>query len=166
MIRRPPRSTRTDTLFPYTTLFRSEFEEGVGEVAISGTDLGLILGRAGRFRRKQEAQRADLAAVEPGDQRHPRLLTTIERIDELARQDAAVDRAPRQIARFRRLVDQRLGIHRQQRGDLDGAELLRHLLTRRLRSEEHTSELQSLMRNSYAVFCLNNTKSYNRHKSS
>src|SRR3546814_15493524 len=39
-----------------------EFEEGVGEVAISGTDLGLILGRAGRFRRKQEAQRADLAA--------------------------------------------------------------------------------------------------------
>src|SRR3546814_14309417 len=62
----------------------------------------------------------------------PRLLTTIERIDELARQDAAVDRAPRQIARFRRLVDQRLGIHRPQRGDIGGAELLRQRLTRRL----------------------------------
>src|SRR3546814_14480614 len=43
MIRRPPRSTRTDTLFPYTTLFRSHFEIriagpfGAGAVAISGT---------------------------------------------------------------------------------------------------------------------------------
>src|SRR3546814_8282425 len=33
----------------------------------------------------------------------------------------------------------------------------------KLRSDEHTSELQSLMRNSYAVFCLNTTKTYNRH---
>src|SRR3546814_18182646 len=111
MIRRPPRSTRTDTLFPYTTLFRSEFEEGVGEVAIYGTDLGLILGRAGRFRRKQESQRADLAAVETGDQRHPRLLTTIDRSDELARPDEDDDRATRTVARFRPHVHQRHGIH-------------------------------------------------------
>src|SRR3546814_6630908 len=80
MIRRPPRSTRTDTLFPYTTLFRS-----LGEGRIRGSAEGGH-GRSG-------------------------------------------DRGSR-------------------RGR-DG--LLRH---RRNRSEEHTSELQSLMRTSYAVFCL------------
>src|SRR3546814_20408922 len=73
----------------------------------------------------------------------PRLLTTIERIDELARQDAAVDRAPRQIARFRRLVDQRLGIHRPQRGDIGGAALLLPRPTRRrggLAADKSTAE--------------------------
>src|SRR3546814_19114639 len=35
MIRRPPRSTRTDTLFPYTTLFRSELDAGTGDVTLS-----------------------------------------------------------------------------------------------------------------------------------
>src|SRR3546814_8994983 len=74
MIRRPPRSTRTDTLFPYTTLFRSRLH--------------------------------------------------------LLRLDAA-----RQAGR---------GHHRDPRGDPAPVE----------RSEEHTSELQSLMRISYAVFCL------------
>src|SRR3546814_19471238 len=61
-----------------------EFEEGVGAAAIYGTDLGLILGRAGRFRRQQEDAGADVAAVEPGEPRPPRLLTTIERSDTLA----------------------------------------------------------------------------------
>src|SRR3546814_7381685 len=76
MIRRPPRSTRTDTLFPYTTLFRS---------------------------------------------------------DEL-------DQYPRDLRQARqRLV---VGVHP--------------------RSEEHTSELQSLMRNSYAVFCLKKKKKRHR----
>src|SRR3546814_6009145 len=70
MIRRPPRSTRTDTLFPYTTLFRS----------------------------------ADPAGLAPGDGRPEGDSPVVRRIT--------------------------------------------------LRSEEHTSELQSLMRISYAVFCL------------
>src|SRR3546814_8791728 len=75
MIRRPPRSTRTDTLFPYTTLFRS------GQCwQLSGT-----------------------GSLRPPDRRSTR--------------------------------------HRQPN-------------TQGLRSEEHTSELQSLMRISYAVFCL------------
>src|SRR3546814_3829383 len=79
MIRRPPRSTRTDTLFPYTTLFRSVITPwekqivGAVEKAILGSDLGLTPNTAGT------------------------------------------------------------------------------------RSEEHTSELQSLMRISYAVFCLKKT---------
>src|SRR3546814_8249810 len=95
MIRRPPRSTRTDTLFPYTTLFRSL------EVFVRRDDLdvhlrGLGLGGPVRHR----GHRVGLA----GDEQLP-----------------DVDRADG------------LGIHR---------------------SEEHTSELQSLMRISYAVFCL------------
>src|SRR3546814_2603830 len=87
MIRRPPRSTRTDTLFPYTTLFRSE-----------------------------DVRRC---AASPGNgRRFPGL--------------------PRGRCRDRegRLRDER------------------RVRVPRSRSEEHTSELQSLMRISYAVFCL------------
>src|SRR3546814_6478665 len=92
MIRRPPRSTRTDTLFPYTTLFRS-----------------------------------------------------------YGRHHLSHKRAPLRI---------------RMRGDdldLDAADRLRFRSSRLVlpapRSEEHTSELQSLMRISYAVFCLKKKKS-------
>src|SRR3546814_5278578 len=81
MIRRPPRSTRTDTLFPYTTLFRSLHFD-----AIARHDINPALGRA-----KQELDHTD-------------------------------------------------------------------------RSEEHTSELQSLMRISYAVFCLKKKKYKNKQQ--
>src|SRR3546814_15175765 len=84
MIRRPPRSTRTDTLFPYTTLFRSR------RLADAGLDVA---------HEARGAVRVARAAARHADAR------------------------------------------------LDLAELVR-------RSEEHTSELQSLMRISYAVFCL------------
>src|SRR3546814_15395129 len=52
MIRRPPRSTRTDTLFPYTTLFRSAVEQRVGEALVDGfggvlDPVDEIVGRAG-----------------------------------------------------------------------------------------------------------------------
>src|SRR3546814_8133756 len=83
MIRRPPRSTRTDTLFPYTTLFRSQQRRGL------------------RRRLAVRGRRGELLVL------------------------------------------------RAARGRQDG---------RRDRSEEHTSELQSLMRNSYAVFCLKKKK--------
>src|SRR3546814_3173273 len=92
MIRRPPRSTRTDTLFPYTTLFRSVRR------------LFLGLGRA-----------AD--------------------------------------------GDRRLGVHRHQIvGAGDEGDRVDRLAVDAHRSEEHTSELQSLMRISYAVFCLKKKK--------
>src|SRR3546814_5461684 len=93
MIRRPPRSTRTDTLFPYTTLFRSRAgrAEGAGS---------LTSGRRGLHRLdRRTPQREGLHPARPG-----------------------------------------------RRGRQD------------LRSEEHTSELQSLMRISYAVFCLKKKK--------
>src|SRR3546814_5275938 len=101
MIRRPPRSTRTDTLFPYTTLFRSSRHEGHNE----------------RDRHVPEDVRP---------QGHDRG----EGIDDPA--DEAVAPGSRVLA-------------------VRQTQLLLHL---RPRSEEHTSELQSLMRISYAVFCL------------
>src|SRR3546814_2199492 len=109
MMRRPPGSTRTDTLFPYTTLFRSH---GVGGCR-GGVAVPVLQQRP--------------------DQQHPR------------------------PARSRAVVAGELGPR-----DADDRHL-RHLEgTRLLRSEEHTSELQSLMRISYAVFCLKkkNTQLY------
>src|SRR3546814_15003974 len=94
MIRRPPRSTRTDTLFPYTTLFRSR-----PNVTADAAALGLMSGNAVILRGGSEAVRSNRA------------------------------------------------IHAA--------------LAAGLRSEEHTSELQSLMRISYAVFCLKKKKHKN-----
>src|SRR3546814_3958342 len=100
MIRRPPRSTRTDTLFPYTTLFRSRRNEG-GHVA----DM--------------------LDHLHRGDQIEP---------------GAFITQGP-DLARA--IVDLQTHFGGVAPGD---------------RSEEHTSELQSLMRISYAVFCLKKKK--------
>src|SRR3546814_8162488 len=112
MIRRPPRSTRTDTLFPYTTLFRS-------------TDC-----TAGTKKEQQESTTLGKGGGPP-----------------LLRQGAF----PLRGRSGRAVPDAEAGAA--------GGVLLGHVLAR-LRSEEHTSELQSLMRISYAVFCLKkkNTK--------
>src|SRR3546814_3635130 len=110
MIRLPPRSTRTDTLFPYTTLFRSiEVEE---ERLLKRRGIGVI----GRI--PGEGARLPLA---------------------LAEQRIGVGGLAR-----RRLVH---GAKDQDVAAEAGGD-------RPDRSEEHTSELQSLMRISYAVFCL------------
>src|SRR3546814_17794413 len=94
MIRRPPRSTRTDTLFPYTTLFRSRF----------------LQRRIGKMRDPLE--------------------------------DGEVGQSGNQAARH----DDGLAADAVGQGAEDDEKWRR--------SEEHTSELQSLMRISYAVFCL------------
>src|SRR3546814_8373692 len=98
MIRRPPRSTRTDTLFPYTTLFRS---------------LGNLGGLGQCLRQRFPRSGPHQAGLPPGGRAVP-----------------------------------------------PGAGGSRKLLCSRhqWRSEEHTSELQSLMRISYAVFCLKKKK--------
>src|SRR3546814_3680834 len=105
MRRRPPRSTRTDTLFPYTTLFRSALprkpREGVEANAEEGESIGEI------FKEAREQRAAD---------------------------------------------DARRGIKPAGRGRSGAG----HGSSGR--SEEHTSELQSLMRISYAVFCLKKKK--------
>src|SRR3546814_8920854 len=95
MIRRPPRSTPTDTLFPYTTLFRSKLSREYFQVLTAMNGKEALA--------KVEAENPDII-----------------------------------------LLDVMMP-------EMDGFEV---------RSEEHTSELQSLMRNSYAVFCL--TKKNNK----
>src|SRR3546814_8373337 len=104
MIRRPPRSTRTDTLWPYTTLFRS-LHLPVGRLPVQ---LSFAL---------QFGDRCTIARRFVGIERG-RLFPVLQ---------ANTDKAPS-------------------------------------RSEEHTSELQSLMRISYAVFCLQTNHSYEQHK--
>src|SRR3546814_10580885 len=122
MIRRPPRSTRTDTLFPYTTLFRSD--AGTERCPGNGRTRGLSL-QSARF------------AVTP---------------DFLCSLEGKGDPGFRVGSRA---VQERRG--RPQ--DCGGNRRVREALHRR--SEEHTSELQSLMRNSYAVFFLH--KKENKH---
>src|SRR3546814_8566031 len=121
MIRRPPRSTRTDTLFPYTTLFRSPFERGepFGDPVPIPVVASLLVGPELVLKPLEHAQ-------------------IIERVD---------------IARDHQCARQRL----RPRDRLAGDE---RRLGEGRRSEEHTSELQSLMRTSYAVFCLKKTKQY------
>src|SRR3546814_1345519 len=118
MIRRPPRSTRTDTLFPYTTLFRSKI-----------CSKGWINDRYRRAQRDRGAR--DSAPARKN----------LARAD-----DAASDRGMADEERLR------LG----PRPPFSAARRLGpcRLRDSRRRSEEHTSELQSLMRISYAVFCL------------
>src|SRR3546814_4128268 len=110
MLRRPPRSTRTDTLFPYTTLFRSQV---------------VTHQHAGRISKNCVRGVAPPAQVRFVD--HV-IMQQRGRMNEFNHRGQAVMRNP--------LVAQGLG-HR---------------------SEEHTSELQSLMRISYAVFCLKKKK--------
>src|SRR3546814_10109486 len=111
MIRRPPRSTRTDTLLPYTTLFRSHAAGVVGDVHEHVDVVERALGVGARAAVAEIAGELRLALIRARDE--------------------DVDPA------------------------LDLADVGRHR-----RSEEHTSELQSLMRISYAVFCLKTKKHY------
>src|SRR3546814_3923705 len=108
MLRRPPRSTRTDTLFPYTTLFRST-EDPDYNARLGQAYLKELLGEFGG------SYILALAAYNAGPSR---ARNWIEHYGDP--RDPAVDP----------------------------------------RSEEHTSELQSLMRNSYAVFCLKKKTSH------
>src|SRR3546814_4985205 len=110
MIRRPPRSTRTDTLFPYTTLFRSE-------ARTSGLHRELRHARRGGAH--ASGRRALFRGLYQGDRR----------------------RGPRGGG-----------------GAFDLGQIIGAASALRSRSEEHTSELQSLMRISYAVFCLKKKK--------
>src|SRR3546814_4456946 len=122
MIRRPPRSTRTDTLFPYTTLFRSAVDPIMRLDRIG--QLGVLVLRG-------EAVVDDL------------LVRGV--LLELGRGFAQIRRIPEALP--------------------DALGLVHDLLLFEQRSEEHTSELQSLMRISYAVFCLKkkNTEITSQH---
>src|SRR3546814_5010005 len=116
MIRSPPRATRTDTLFPHTTVFRSP-----GDAGLQGFR---IRGRAGQ------------ACPAPG----------------------AADGRRRHLGEGRDALRGALRAAGVEWEELPGEGAF---YGPKIRSEEHTSELQSLMRISYAVFCLTKKKSIN-----
>src|SRR3546814_2137377 len=124
MIRRPPRSTRTDTLFPYTTLFRS------------GCDLTKLAG-----------------------------LTPAAVICEILKPDGTMARLP-DLKIFAQEHGLKIGTiadliqYRSEHESMVERLASRQVQTSWGRSEEHTSELQSLMRSSYAVFCLKKKNIY------
>src|SRR3546814_6232295 len=127
MIRRPPRSTRTDTLFPYTTLFRSRSSATGPAQFVDETWLEML-----------RKHRPDLAALPRPEALG---LRTDPDLSKAMAEAYAVENA-------RGLYESGLPVTEQ---------------TVYMRSEEHTSELQSLMRISYAVFCLkkkNNKKHF------
>src|SRR3546814_9636522 len=133
MIRRPPKSTLTDTLCPYTSLFRS----GPPRRSSAGLDAAFDMALEAR----ELVRPARLGLGEPG----------LELVGRAVLQ--AIDAHPR-VEIGVRVLDQPAGLeraqmtaHRRRRE----AERTRALAGR---SEEHTSELQSLLSNSYAVFCL------------
>src|SRR3546814_2409344 len=139
MIRRPPRSTRTDTLFPYTTLFRSQALHKVSEIYDR-----IAFAAVGRY---NEFENLRIAGVRLADMR-----------------GYAYDRRDVTGPGLANAYAQTLGTIFSSGGEkpyeveLFVAEIGEAPADDR--SEEHTSELQSLMRISYAVFCLkkNTTK--------
>src|SRR3546814_3082513 len=153
MKRRPPRSTRTDTLFPYTTLFRSGKP---GDDAGVGLWLHPLRDDVGV---EQEVHRSTFRG-----RSFLRLISTPEsRSGEVAKNSA---RLPvRFVFRSHSSAETTTAAVRpclvMVCGPFDWAcsmSSLNRALASATRSEEHTSELQSLMRISYAVFCLKKKK--------
>src|SRR3546814_10069672 len=196
MIRRPPRSTRTDTLFPYTTLFRSQrgavdarrltqFRAAPApeiDQRLFGAESGLeriefVTGDTERTarrifepadaRRHFERDARQIEAPRLFELELDRLLVHLRLMDLRVR----IDRDRHDILHAGRLGRRRGGEERygERRGEAGELVLRFHhcpptlftsTSTRRFsgvrRSEEHTSELHSLMRISYAVFCSKN----------
>src|SRR3546814_1376422 len=174
MIRRPPRSTRTDTLFPYTTLFRS--------ISVTASSMDQ--------RRRDQAIRDTEELCPSGQARKQALVGSGQPDLPAKREQFVIQRLPTPGVEMRgNLVQQHQRRHLPARPDqpgigqrdcdqqgllLAGRTLLgglplagmpdRHVAAMRARSEEHTSELQSLMRISYAVFCLTKKKQKNNNK--
>src|SRR3546814_17388992 len=167
MIRRPPRATRTDTLFPYTTLFRSKAED-VGD----GHGAEIEIGAVGHAQRSRTVVIVDVATIDAVGSEcllsvHKWLEGGDTRRDDHLRGAAVLAERQIEIVEDGEIL-QPVGWLDQQRGAeavvvlvleiADAAEILDLSVAAvdPARSEEHTSELQSLMRISYAVFCLNN----------
>src|SRR3546814_1741160 len=132
MIRRPPRSTRTYTLFPYTTLFRS-------------------------FRNAPFLRQSREFGGQDGFVRRLQVAIAVDIFDDV-------------IALVHAMLDQRIARQRADhedagRGAFEHRRQFREGQAVAARSEEHTSELQSLMRISYAVFCLKKKKRLKRSHS-
>src|SRR3546814_1690155 len=137
MLRRPPISTRSDTLFPYTTLFRSQV--AALRIVVAALQIGDEAPVGGR------PHRAQRRAVERGIGEQAFESQRL-RLDPIARGGGERGHSDRQC--HCQSAQPRLSAHMSSR--------LAQPCTPR--SEEHTSELQSLMRHPYAVFCLKKKK--------
>src|SRR3546814_3608586 len=124
MIRRPPRSTRTDTLFPYTTLFRSKVNDKIG-IDTEAT--------------KNALQSAGVVTL----------------VGDWTNSDPQISRF---LAKHGRNSIPFYLYYAPGKPPVVLPQLLGPQTLSEVRSEEHTSELQSLMRISYAVFCLKKKK--------
>src|SRR3546814_1051864 len=157
MLRRPPRSTRTDTLFPYTTLFRS-----VGGEQFIDAEPRPDLPHEHADRDTQTAD-ARLATHDLGCLGDAIELSHDLLLDRNAWRCLARIALQRSARRWPSAPAHRQKARPDPRSVDPRSVLSTGVLSSRVdggRSEEHTSELQSLMRNSYAVFCLkkkNNT---------
>src|SRR3546814_2586024 len=140
MIRRPPRSTRTDTLFPYTTLFRSTVRSYI-----------LTCRQAYQSLDAQWGPMIEANAPLWGREAYPRLSNALA-ADKL-KHDVPIASAAFTGAggSFAEVMRQNTAINA-------------FTAARNSRSEEHTSELQSLMRISYAVLCLKKKKNNQEHE--
>src|SRR3546814_5205703 len=134
MTRRPPRSTRTDTLFPYTTLFRSG---GNAQHAR----------RRQTFEDRQMLQRKRSTSRSLGSENYRKENHCFRRTSARPKSGAGTQVTRKRYSRASRCV------WRPEAMDGPG-------FSPPGRSEEHTSELQSLMRISYAVFCLKKKKTH------
>src|SRR3546814_10850966 len=146
MIRRPPRSTRTDTLFPYTTLFRSAFPYVNGGLFSGSLDVP-------RFSR---IARTYLLHIGSLDWRkiNPDIFGSMIQAVADDEERGALGMHYTSVPNILKVLSPLF---------LD--DLREHLAEADDRSEEQTSELQSLMRISYAVFCLKKKKTNtNIHK--
>src|SRR3546814_4829544 len=185
MIRRPPRSTRTDTLFPYTTLFRSEIRgQFPGRVVAVTKAVGDYVRRGELLARSESSESLQVYPVHatasgvvaelnanPCDVTDGRALYVLT---DPSQTTVVFNIFPRDLATIRsgmrvtvetqdgaEIATATLGQYLPEGNAEAGTALMRATIPNR--SEEHTSELQSLMRISYAVFCLkkkkNNTNS-------
>src|SRR3546814_4961211 len=141
MIRRPPRATRTDTLFPYTTLFRSS----VG----ASMKIGLLSRNANLYSTTRLKEAAE------GRGHEVRVIDYLRCVMDITSHKPAIRYAGQELEGYDAIIP-RIGASHTFYGTavVRQFEMMSVFPTNESRSEEHTSELQSLMRISYAVFCL------------
>src|SRR3546814_5785039 len=142
MTRRPPIATRTDTLFPYSTLFRSRSASQAALARLS--EVSRLSG--GKVPAKTEME----AAVAAEARARANVDSAVASVAQ-ARAQLSSDETNRRKAAIRSPVGGVVLSRQIEPGQTVAASF-------QARSEEHTSELQSLMRTSYAVFCLKKKK--------
>src|SRR3546814_1921838 len=140
MIRHPPRATCTDTLLPYTTLSRS-LREGVPR----GRSLDEVRRAIGAVPGVQSAHDLHVWSITSGNVS----CSVHVVVDDIAQAEATRNRVAQMLAQAFQIEHATIQTESKECAEVR-------------RSEEHTSELQSLMRISYAVFCLNKKKIQNK----